>query len=103
MLQNIKKLKGEKSLVKKISEKKSHNAKKTERGFLKAETERPLGFFNIHSVAKHKKIEEKTLWRKFGGQFVWIEKERKKRVTIVDAFHFMNLRLKTFKGTFWRR
>ena len=39
----------------KKNEKKSHNAKKTER-------KDPLGFFNIHSVAKLQKIE--------GGHFV---------------------------------
>ena len=42
-----------KKLVKKIFEK-SQNAEKTERG--------PLGFFNIHSIAKHQKIEGGTLW-----------------------------------------
>ena len=35
----------------------SHNAEKTERG--------PLGFFNIHSVAKRQKIEEGP----FGNNF----------------------------------
>ena len=37
--------------------KKSHNAEKTERGD-------PLGFFNIHSVAKHQKNAGGTLWEK---------------------------------------
>ena len=112
--------------------------KKTERGD-------PLGFSNIHSVAKQQKIEGGTLWGKnfrknvsqcrkkseggpFGlpgygmvrgktektvlvqfarpnsaiifcrtfknyfGQFVWIEKKRK--ATIIVAFHFMKRRLK---------
>ena len=36
---------------------KSHNAEKTERGD-------PLWFFNIHSVAKHEKIEEKNFREK---------------------------------------
>ena len=39
-------------LKKKYFEKKLHNAEKTER-------ENPLGFFNIHSVAKLQKIEGK--------------------------------------------
>ena len=38
--------------------KKSHNAKKTGRVD-------PLGFFNIHSVAKHQKNAGGTLWGKF--------------------------------------
>ena len=38
--------------------KKSHNAKKTERGD-------PLGFFNIHSVAKHQKQCRGALWGNF--------------------------------------
>ena len=29
------------------------------------------------------------------GQFVWIEKQRKKRVTIIVAFHFMRRPLET--------
>ena len=37
--------------------KKSHNAEKTERGD-------PLGFFNIHFVAKHQKSAGGTLWGK---------------------------------------
>ena len=48
--QNIKKLKGTFGGKKFVQEKKSHNAEKTENGD-------PLGFFNIHSVAKHQKIE----------------------------------------------
>ena len=44
--------------MKKIFEKKSHNAEKTERGD-------PLGFFNICSVGKLQKIEGGTLWGKF--------------------------------------
>ena len=36
-------------------QKQSHNAEKNERGD-------PLGFLNIHSVAKHQKIEGLTLW-----------------------------------------
>ena len=31
----------------------------------KAERGDPLGFFNIHSVAKHQKIEKGTLWEIF--------------------------------------
>ena len=42
-------------LWKKILEKKSHNAEKTERVD-------PLGVFNNHFVAKHQKIEGGTLW-----------------------------------------
>ena len=126
--------------------KKSHSAEKTERGD-------PLGFSNIHSVAKQQKIEggafgekifrkeslavpkkigrgdplvspgivwyagkqEKRFWfssldqivqfgaiifcrtfKNYFGQFVWIEKKRK--ATIIVAFHFMKRRLKT-QGT----
>ena len=35
------------------------------------EREDPLGFFNIHSVAKHQKIEGGTLW----GKFVFFSKK----------------------------
>ena len=44
-----------KKLKKNIFGKKSHNAEKTER-------RDPLGFFNIHSVAKYEKIEEKNFY-----------------------------------------
>ena len=122
----------------------------------KTERRNPLGFSNIHSVAKHqkkcrgdplrkknfeKKIRKKCLavpkknergdslvspgmicyaekqvnsfwssslgqmvlfdtiifcrtFKNYFGQFVWIEK-KKKRVTIIVAFHFMKRRLKT--------
>ena len=120
--------------------KKSHNAKKTERGD-------PLGFFNIHSVAKHQKnaggpfgeifFRKKSLavpkkkrkggafgLTRYGGMVCYAEKpfwfssldqivqlgaiifcrtfvelfwsvrvDRKKRVTIIVAFHFMKRRL----------
>ena len=124
----------------------------------KTERRNPLGFSNIHSVAKHqkkcrgdplrkknfeKKIRKKCLavpkknergdslvspgmicyaekqvnsfwssslgqmvlfdtiifcrtFKNYFGQFVWIEKKKKKRkVTIIVAFHFMKRRLKT--------
>ena len=44
-------------MKKKVFEKKSHNAEKTERG-------EPLGFFNIRSVGKLQKTEGGTLWGK---------------------------------------
>ena len=130
-----------------FSGKKSHNAEKTERGD-------PLRFFNIHSVAKHQKNAGGTLWGKkfrkknsekkclavpkkiergdslvspglvcyaekqvkpfwfssldqivhFGAiifcrtfvELFWsVRVDRKKRVTIIVAFHFMKRRLKT--------
>ena len=39
------------------------------------------------------------------GQFVWIEKTRKKRVYIIVAFHLMKRRLKTIQEAklWWRR
>ena len=46
--QNIKKIEG-RPFEEFSFEKKSHNAEKTERA--------PFGIFNIHSVAKHQKIE----------------------------------------------
>ena len=33
-------------------------------------------------------------FKNYFGQFVWIEKKKKKRVTIIVAFHFMKRRLK---------
>ena len=53
-LQNIKKLKVGLFGEKKISEKNLTMPKKVEWD--------PLGFFNIHFVAKHQKIEGKNLW-----------------------------------------
>ena len=53
--QNMKKLKKTKIF---IFGKKSHNAEKTERGD-------PLGFFNIHSVAKHQKMQGGPFGEKF--------------------------------------
>ena len=56
--------------------KKSHNAKKTEK-------ENALGFFNIHSVAKHQRIEggnffsKKSLNAKKTGMVCYAEKEEK--------------------------
>ena len=47
-----------KNLVKKIPKKSLTMPKKTENGD-------PLGFFNIHSVARHQKIEEGHFWEKF--------------------------------------
>ena len=58
--QNIKQLKGEKFL---FSEKNLKVPKKTVRGD-------PLGFSNIHSVAKQQKIEGGTLWGKIFGKKV---------------------------------
>ena len=140
--QNIKKYEGEKFL---FSVKNLTVPKKTERGD-------PLGFSNIHSVAKQQKIEEepfgekisgkksrsaeknwkgdplvspgmvcyagkqeKPFWfssldqivqfgaiivcrtfKNYFGQFVWIKKKRK--TTIIVAFHFMKRRLKIRKG-----
>ena len=122
----------------------------------KTERRNPLGFSNIHSVAKHqkkcrgdplrkknfeKKIRKKCLavpkknergdslvspgmicyaekqvnsfwssslgqmvlfdtiifcrtFKNYFGQFVWIEKKKKRKVTIIVAFHFMKRRLK---------
>ena len=147
--QNFLKKKFSKKLLKKWT-KNLTMPKKTERGD-------PLGFFNIHSVAKHQKNAGGTLWGKilffekkvsqcrkknergeslvspgmvwyaekqekpfwfssldqivhfdaiifcrtfknYFGQFVWIEKKKKKRkVTIIVAFHFMKRRLKSNK------
>ena len=36
-------------------------------------------------------------FKNYFGQFVWIEKKEKKRVTIIVAFHFMKRRLKIGK------
>ena len=130
-------------------EKISQCRKKTERGD-------PLGFFNIHSVAKHQKNAGGTLWGKIffskkslavpkkergeslvsSGMVCYAEKQekhfwfssldqivhfdaiifcrtfvelfwsvrvdRKKRVTIIVAFHFMKLRLKITNPYFFK-
>ena len=64
MLQNIKKLRGEKKSEKRLS------AKKTER-------EDPLGFFNIHSAAKHQKISNRGPFGEFFSKKVSMPKKLK--------------------------
>ena len=38
-------------------------------------------------------------FKNYFGQFVWIEKKKKRKVTIIVAFHFMKRRLKKAKGS----
>ena len=61
-------------------EKKSHNAEKTER-------EDPLGFFNIHSVAK---LQKKMKERSFRGEKIFLKK-------------ILTVPKKSKGGTFWSR
>ena len=39
-------------------------------------------------------------FKNYFGQFVWIEKKKKRKVTIIVAFHFMKRRLKIIDITF---
>ena len=78
--------------------KKSHNAEKTER-------EDPLGFFNIHSVAKLKKIEGGLSW---GKSFFEKSRTVPKKWTLLSR-PVLYVTRETFlvqflgpTGTFWR-
>ena len=69
--------------------KKSHNAKKTER-------RDPLRFFNIHSVAKHEKIEEIF----FSGKNLTMPKKTERRNPLgFSNIHFVAKHQKNAGGT----
>ena len=73
-----------------ISGKKSRNAEKTERGD-------PLGFFNIHSVAKHQKNAGETLWGKFFFRKKSLAVPKKMKGGVFGLARFGMLRGKTGK------
>ena len=91
--------------MRKIFRKTSHNAKKTEKGdplvspgmVYHAEKEEKLFWFSsLSQMSQLETIKLCRVFRNYFGQLVWSEK-KKKRVTIIVAFHFMKHRLKTVK------
>ena len=79
----------------KILEKKSQ-CRKTERGDR-------LGFFNIHSVAKQKKVEGGTLWGKNSGKKSRSAEKTKRGMILWDFFniHSVAKHQKIEQGTLW--
>ena len=96
--QNIKKLKGGKFL---FSKKKSRSAEKNERGeplvspgmvCYAGKQEKPFWFSSLDQIVQFGAI---IFCRTFVELFWSVRVDRKKRVTIIVAFHFMKRRLKT--------
>ena len=91
------------TLWRKKNRKKSHNAEKLEGGPLVSpgmvcyagKQEKPFWFSSLGQMVQFGAIIFCRTLKNHFGQFVWIEKKRKKRVTIIVAFHFMKHRLKT--------
>ena len=56
--------------------------------------EKPFWFSSLGQMVQFGAIIFCRTFKNYFGQFVWIEKKRKTRVTIIVAFHFMKRRLK---------
>ena len=87
----------------KISEKKSRSAEKNERGeslvspgmvCYAEKQEKPFWFSSLDQIVHFGPIIFCRTFKNYFGQFVWIEK-KKRKVTIIVAFHFMKRRLKS--------
>ena len=101
--QNIKKMQGDPLGKKFFSEKKSRSAEKNERGeslvspgivCYAEKQEKPFWFSSLDQIVHFGPIIFCRTFKNYFGQFVWIEK-KKRKVTIIVAFHFMKRRLKT--------
>ena len=62
--------------------------------------EKPFWFSSLGQMVQFGAIIFCRTFKNYFGQFVWIEKKRKK-ITIIVAFHFMKRRLKTFSIKFF--
>ena len=60
-----------------------------------AKQEKPFWFSLLGQMVQFDAIIFCRTFKYYFGQFVWLEKKKKKRVTIIVAFHFMKRRLKT--------
>ena len=59
---------------------------------------KPFWFSSLDQIVQFDTIIFCRTFKNYFGQFVWIEKKKKKRkVTIIVAFHFMKRRLKNRK------
>ena len=101
-----KKLKGD-PLGKKFSGKKSQCRKKIGRGdplvspgmvWYAGKQEKPFWFSSLDQIVQFGAIMFCRTFKNYFGQFVWIEKKRK--ATIIVAFHFMKRRLKMTESAF---
>ena len=92
-----------KNFEKKIPKKMSPVPKKIERGdslvspgmVCYAEKQvKPFWFSSLDQIVQFDTIIFCRTFKNYFGQFVWIEKKKKRKVTIIVAFHFMKRRLK---------
>ena len=65
--------------------------------------EKPFWFSSLDQIVHFGPIIFCRTFKNYFGQFVWIEKKKKRKVTIIVAFHFMKRRLKTLVSETWRR
>ena len=56
---------------------------------------KPFWFSSLDQIVQFDTIIFCRTFKNYFGQFVWIEKKKKRKVTIIVAFHFMKRRLKT--------
>ena len=89
---------------KQISEKKFRSAEKKLEGgpfglagygMLLGKQEKPFWFSSLGQIVQFGAIIFCRIFKNYFGQFVWIEMKKKRKVTIIVAFHFMKRRLKT--------
>ena len=64
---------------------------------------KPFWFSSLDQIVQFDTIIFCRTFKNYFGQFVWIEKKKKRKVTIIVAFHFMKRRLKTDTFVFARR
>ena len=57
--------------------------------------EKPFWFSSLDQIVHFGPIIFCRTFKNYFGQFVWIEKKKKRKVTIIVAFHFMKRRLKS--------
>ena len=55
---------------------------------------KPFWFSSLDQIVQFDTIIFCRTFKNYFGQFVWIEKKKKRKVTIIVAFHFMKRRLK---------
>ena len=58
---------------------------------------KPFWFSSLDQIVQFDTIIFCRTFKNYFGQFVWIEKKKKRKVTIIVAFHFMKRRLKIYR------